>query len=303
MATQGDRMRTNTIALSTCLVLCLTLTPQIVAQDETSPVDELVVLIKDGELQARRDAIHELAKRGLDAKEAVPTLIELLEDNDPQMWYQATVTLGRIGPEAESAIPALIEKMRAHGGQRLIRTAYALSQIGAAAIPALIKQLEGDNERGREGAVRALGGMGPAAAPAIPQLIALLADDDSAIREQAAVTLGGIGTEAEDALSAVLQHESEFVRVGALKALKAIGPQSKEVVGRLHELAKSDSSTQRAATLEVLGTTSVGREQTLSLLVEALSDEDERIRQASVIGLHQSGESAASVVPKIATLL
>ena len=63
MATQGDRMRTNTIALSTCLVLCLTLTPQIVAQDETSPVDELVVLIKDGELQARRDAIHELAKQ------------------------------------------------------------------------------------------------------------------------------------------------------------------------------------------------------------------------------------------------
>jgi HEAT repeat protein len=91
------------------------------------------------------------------------------------------------------------------------------------AVPALLEALEDSDWVVRIAAIIALGELGGLASDAVPALIAELCQED--VCASAAIALGRIGPPAKnahEALSALLNHQSDFVRWCAKEALKSI---------------------------------------------------------------------------------
>src|SRR4051812_22401592 len=129
-------------------------------QPRTRTAADLVELLREPKLEARREAASGLAKLGTDAIVALTPLMGALADPDPLVRAEAAVALGRIGPLA---------------------------------LPRLTASLDDPNPRVRRGVIQSLGLLGPAAAPALPGLIAALRSDDGSIRFCAVRALGQIG--------------------------------------------------------------------------------------------------------------
>ena len=99
-------------ALASALVLALGAAAARGAE-ELPPVEKLARDLADADVNVRRDAAYELAKRGPAAKEALPALITALEDRDPQVWLEAAKALAAI--EATSRASARANNDKAEG--------------------------------------------------------------------------------------------------------------------------------------------------------------------------------------------
>ena len=174
------------------LILALLVTP-LTGQEETTSIASLIEDLKSADVETRRDAAYELARRGSAARAALAALTEGVDDGDEQVWSQSTMAIARIGPAADAAIPALLEKLGSREDQRRYRAAYALGMIGPAAREQLKESLGDESDERREGAALALYWMGEEAADLIPQLLPLLGDTDDEVRGQAVKTLGACG--------------------------------------------------------------------------------------------------------------
>ena len=83
-----------------------------IASDDDAPtIDQLIEQFEDSDLQTRRDAVYELARRGAESAAAIPALIKGLDDRDDQIWFQSALAIARIGPPAHDATAALIENL------------------------------------------------------------------------------------------------------------------------------------------------------------------------------------------------
>lgn len=155
----------------------------------------------------------------------------------------------------------------------------------------------------RIAAAQALGAIGPAAAPSVPELTQALDDRESWVRSQAAMALGEIGPAAADsapAMLAALRRAGYFeggligpslaklgpgvvpllieatherggnVRREATQALRLIGPEARQGVGRLGELARDPEGSLRIEAAYALWSVA-RRPEAISVLVEALA--------------------------------
>ena len=232
-------------------------------------IASLVDLLDDENLATRRSAIEGLGGKGAAAASALPAVIERL--SDPDLQIPAITALGKIGPAASPAVPRLIELAKRGAVTSRVAALSALTGISreaaaalpvvydslkdgdidvrAAAIPALVavesdesktiatlvRAVSDENGRVRRPAAAALSKFGERARAATPGLITMLERDNE--RGVALLSLKVIGVRSVPDLLRALSLKEPQVRVFACDQLAALGPEAKDAIPRLKELA------------------------------------------------------------------
>lgn len=187
-------------------------------------------------------------------KEAVPALRALLGDVKAPVRRAATRALGKLGGLAREAVPELIDMAKSSGEDVEARQAAvtALGEIGPAAqaaVPVLVEMLSTKNMALRCQAAAALGKLGPAAAAAVPALLECVGYVHSVpphyapssryglnLTGAALEALGRIHADAGAVLPRLrrsLSFDDEYLRIKAVKALLAYGPEAREALPEL----------------------------------------------------------------------
>ncbi len=227
--------------------------------DDLAP---LVEAIRQGDKEARVDALWELGQMEARAKPAIAVILPLLRDKDEEIRSAAMDAVKQIGSGPES-VSALMEALADEGiGSD---AAEALASVGPSAVPALAKALKKRDGQARANAIDALTQLGPKAKEAVPALIDALADDD-------------VYYAAVEALWKIKELPEEDVP--ALVAL--LRPGDKKAVG--HSEAAWQSAARQHA-MYLLGWMGWKARDAIPALVEALGDRDPALRLAAAEAL------------------
>lgn len=210
--------------------------------------------------------------------------------------------------------------------------AFGLSDYPHVVIPALIGEMNDDDEGVREDACRVLDERWPEIETVVTALTQSLGDRAARVRARAAMSLGRIGPEAQSAvpsLCELLRDPNGGVRLEALKALHSLDvPLSRELVPTLIQLMENDGGyafrysvppllaklDPEAATVGLIrmfrdenkdvrawaseSVWRIGAQDTnariiVPLLVEAMKDDDPRVRTAAAQALKRIDPEAA----------
>jgi HEAT repeat protein len=150
-------------------------------------ISMLVEGLKDSDLEVRRECLEAVGHCGADAQAALAVLRQLLADPDTKLRQRTVQLLALLGPEARVAVPELIVALK---DPRLQDDVVAtLAKVGKPAVPSLLGALKEHKGLARIGICRALGEIGPEAREARPALSSLLRDEDPAVRVAASDAL------------------------------------------------------------------------------------------------------------------
>jgi HEAT repeat protein len=163
------------------------------------------------------------------------------------------------------------------------KAAEALGRIGEEATPSLIAALNNRNVDIRLGAIEALGDIRDAAV-VVPLIYHLSGEENAEIRWAIVLTLGEIGdTEAMNALRERLSDASKYVRYGTALSLEKLNWKPRNAPEETLYLI----ALQKWERIPEIG------EEAIGPLVNALSDEDSRIRARVVETLGALGNPRA----------
>jgi HEAT repeat protein len=161
-----------------------------------------------------------------------------------------------------------------------------------AVVPALVRVLNDPDPEVRRNAILALGRIEHP--HAVGPLVGRLGDPDPGVREASAWGLGNIGEAALDQAGMPmvqrLSDPSDAVRVAAAQALAAMGATQAMVEALIEILQQRDVQARRAAVQALLG---VEARSAYAALVEAVGDEDPRVRQGAIAAIGELGENRA----------
>lgn len=277
-------------------------------QSPVVTVNDCIAALQNEDPYVRLGALHTLFQMGPEAAPATQRLCILLTDDDPNIAAGAARVLAAIGPAAESALPALEAALRDERESRLFgpvwsTAAQAMGSMGPKGIAALIALLESDDPAILRAAAYGLHFGGPAAAPAVPTLIQVLNRNDPRYRKEVIFALQGIGPPAKEAVPALITmlHSDDFhTQYWACRALAAIGPEAEPAIPVLMRLTKEGVTSVRRNAAAALGHIGpkIGPEG-VSVLLEALRDPAEAVREQAVIALGRLGSFAADAAPAI----
>lgn len=190
-----------------------------------------------------------LATDDVKAPAAIPGLLVALGDSaHPVMRQQAAYVLGLFGTTAASAVPALAASLGDTDAGVRAASAEALGRVGPDAGLAMpeLERVSGDHEPGvRLKAVEAVLNIRPPTWQSRPFFVRALADSSAIVRTAAAYSLGSLKAEAAPALAALVARLADpdaGVRGAAAFAIGEIGPPAASSLGRLREVANTDSS-------------------------------------------------------------
>ncbi len=198
-------------------------------------------------------------------------------------------------------IPSLIEAVKSDYKYIRLGAFDALARIGSQAVPVpdIIKILKDENTTFRKRAIEALGRLGPEAKEAVPVLIQALKDNE--IRSYAADTLGKIGSEAREAVPTLIKLlNNKDMRYTIPNVLGKIGATS---VPALIQALKDEDARVRSGAAFAL--TNIGAEaiEAIPALIEALKDQDRDVRQSASTALFAIGRVAKDDIPKLIEIL
>lgn len=251
--------------------------------------------LRDRDWRVAEPAVESLSQIGIPA---VPVLIEGLGDAALPVRWGSARALGAIGEGAIDAVPDLATALTDE--QVVVRwaAANALWAIGPGAgqaTAALNAALSDDQWIVRYSAARALGaiagGEDPPTEETIEALAERLTDDDSRVCEAAAFALEDIGPPARRAISALGDAATGIGRAGpgACKLIDT-GP-------AIDEVMFESGWTVRWAAVRALGVVGKGNRQALPPLSAALDDAEWQVRGVAALALGQfGGEVAAETV-------
>jgi len=187
---------------------------------------EWVMLLRTGDLPARREAAHAVGRYGRAAQPALEDLIEAIRGGDSLLRLYAVRSVGQIGEGAQSAVPVLVHLLEE---ERKYRLGLDRTEV-----------------------IRALGLIGPGAKSAIPILVQIMEQQPGkTFREEArlriermasAWALGEIGRANPEVISALRYAEQNdrdwHVRQYASESLEKITGQTQNQKVREKNLAR-----------------------------------------------------------------
>jgi len=254
--------------------------------------EELIKALRHENTDICRSAISALASPGNTA--AVSSLRELLTRDDIAVRGHAVSALIQIGDV--SIIPALIEALADDDNDIRLTSVRGLVQFGENSIPDLLKALHDKKISVSMGAASALGAIGESAKSG---LLEALQDDEEQVRFAVRTALGQIEQDPVSRLTETLEDKgiSEGMRAVAIGFLARLG--SEEAVQRLIKSYQENPSPElRVQIIEAL--VEISDTKGISVLLQALTDEDLYVRRAAIEGLG-SFELGINALPSLLT--
>jgi HEAT repeat protein len=205
-------------------------TPQVV------PI--LAKALSDEDADVRWTAAFVLEQLAASAKEAVPALSQALTDQERDVRRRALFALRALGPEAHSATSA-ITKMLVEGDDLHAEAALALLRIAVDPVAAFVETLQSARGMGRSAAENALIQLGARSVPVLTKLTK--PENELDVRRSAIRCLGRIDGQAETTVPILVRllHDKKLrIRLDAIFALGALGPQAKKAIAPLRKIAE-----------------------------------------------------------------
>jgi HEAT repeat protein len=254
-------------------------------------LDALVPLIKalsSPSAKARAAAAEVLGQLGADAKSAAGTLVQAEQDKDPDVRLWAAVSLERI---KATMSPTELQLFRVLYGSKEIAPPGALkSDLLPEEDPRrLLQQLRRADAKARAGAVLALVERGPLMVPA---LLNALTDPDEGVRDGAAEALRLITqdrADADQALVGFLKEGDPAARAAwdTTFALKGVDRASPASVPALASLAGQPPLVVRLEAIHALGAMGPDARSAVPALQAAAEDAHPVVRQAALRALRR----------------
>jgi HEAT repeat protein len=264
------------------------------AQRDDQLIDDLTAMIDDKEPAVQRQAIETIRATGPLGQRALPAVINQLGNPDNEVRLAAASMIGSHGRAATEAVPALAALLENRNTELRVVVAQTLSQLGDAARPALEKLvplLEHENVELRVAVVKTIGNLELPAKQLRPWLAKAVHDSESDVSRQAFRGIQRLGRSgniflpdlillaAEDAesrslkrvlqqfektttdpasvpeLMERLQHDSEAVKLLAIRFLGLAGVAGKDAIPALTDMLENTSSAiaeEAAAALDLI---------------------------------------------------
>jgi HEAT repeat protein len=243
-------------------------------------VKQLVSFLKDPDKPVRERVVLALEKIGATSDKNIKELVAGLKDGDPYV-RKGTITAltdpqNGIGPKL-GVVKAIVDLMKSEGGARgpggdvLGDPKFVQNGANQESVPLLLTQLQDKDEGVRAGAADALGKIGDPRA--VPVLITLMHKDTAGVRRVAIGSIALIADKSgEDALKEAIQNPND----------------------------DSEARAQAAAGLGKIATPTA-----VSTLIEALNDDDLKLRSAAVAALARAGRPVVNgpAAPQVVAVL
>ena len=255
-------------------------------------ISALIGALCDKDVEIRKSAAEALLR--MRSEESIPALVDALDDAAASVRKSCVRCLGEIG--SEKAVPALIRALQDDDALVRSSSAEALGQIGSEeAVKPLISSLQDEWFGMRLQSVLALAHI--SSKESLPGLVnALKENTDSVVRKVAADTLGIICSEqaAPALIRAVREDQNAYVRWWSAKALEEIGWQQ-AVPAWIQALLQGKAERYWSRGMDSRKSES---EQTVSVLVCAMQDEDPDVRRiaANVIREMRSDDCVPALI-------
>lgn len=246
--------------------------------------------IKDKSDKVRMQATS-LAKRF--GQEGVPVLIAALKDSNWDIRNSAVQNLQGLGREAVlEAMPGLRESLKDSPSNLRLTILQFLTQTGENAKMALpeLTDLIGDRDPlVRAATVNVLTGIGK---NAMPVLKLALGHKDSSVRASVVAALTRLAGDGVPLLRSALADEASAVRLAAADALSSLGVQAKDAAQDLEGRLQDKDSLVRLACAGALWRVTGKAEGSLRVLLEAVDDPDQPLRERAERSLAAVGAAA-----------
>jgi HEAT repeat protein len=292
-------------------VLALAIGAAAARPQDAPPVATLIEDLRSRDFDARMNAVLELERRGSEALGAVPPLLELLEANNVYLMEEALRVAWRLAPEATVVRLKALLWRRAGLGWLIERG------VPEPLVRAFVDSLGDPDPVRRQLASGALAWMGTRACAAVPALCEGLSRERHP--EALASLAGAIGAidpwSGAPALRRVAWSAAPLqVRLAAAAGLARADPSTCVTVilellgpaGRLGIPTVRDrrfSSLERERAIRALGGTGLAGLRAVPVLIEALSDPEDRERAAAARVLGEIGPPAYAAIPALERLL
>lgn len=256
-------------------------------------VPKLSEVLHDSNPRVASSAAWTLGQIGEDARTAVPSLRESLTSPYQGLRWFSAFALGAIGLEARAAVPDLTKALT--DDDEDVRRESALALVGMSSatdeqvLAVLLKTLEtpvaSRDSKLRQRALESLECLGP---KAVPDLFEALKHKQAPVRMAAAIVLARVSSLAVEAvmpqlLDALGRDDSEDavadLKVGAIRALEALGLQAQSATPYLLELLEDERKEVRAASIEALVAVAPPEEDIALSLADCLADHEPDIRR------------------------
>lgn len=245
---------------------------------EPRAIDPLIEVLKEEDYTLRMCASNALRKIGAPA---VPRLVAAFHSRSDFMRATAVDILARIGAPA---IPALIDGLKDLDPLARLSAVRTMEKINDPRLAAPLAAALKDSHPGvRASAARGLGHFAPRG---LDDMIAMARDPDLEVRKAVAESLGQIrDLKTIEPLIALLQDADDGVRSLAAESLERKG---KDALPSLLMMMKSWDHDVRHRVVHILGRTEADP-RSQKVLLAALSDHDQKVRQAAAEMLIRQG--------------
>jgi len=256
------------------------------------------------------------------SSEAIAKLKELIKSQDSGVRCAAAQALGNMGREVEPHIlclkPLLADESEdtscrslqiGGGAQRppaVLRKPIcaAISAFGLAGahryVEDMASKIDDDDWEVRLSALEALGLLGEASQVEAEKIASALEDDVYMVRAKACEVIGKIQASGQaESLKAALKDKSPSVRIGAVRALSALGHSGAVYSNDVFKLLSDSALAVQVAAIRSLGCMGEIGQCYASVIASRLNDAQAEVRLASAEALGRLGDHGAAFADEL----
>ncbi|KPA18880.1 Peptidase C14, caspase catalytic domain protein [Candidatus Magnetomorum sp. HK-1] len=316
------------------LIICLILTDSscyyewykrygIQSKDDLFKASSVPSLINalDGDYEIQIKSIEALGKIGHGAKDSLPFLIKKLPYKNNNKWKKIEEAIIKISYNNPEALPYLIKALNNEKAYNIIENTLKTIIPDNSMITLLIKSLNTDNLKDRKCIIDLVRKIKISTQDYVLELIQEINNENNNIRQFAVLELGIIGADAKKSvpfLMKALKDKKLFIRASAVESLGKIGHHAKNSIPSLLQLIANDSihnynygeitshdyynrinNNHGKVNTEIVinALCNIANKDSLTILIDALSDNNSNIRSAGALILGCMGGEATDAVP------
>jgi HEAT repeat protein len=272
--------------------------------DVPDAADVVVELLSNDDEKVRSQAVGLLPKL-MTRKRAFEAVSPLADDESPLVRAAVAHRMSELSVVPEEAEAILIKALSDTAEKVRTAAVYELCEFehgGPRAVKALVRAHNDDHWQVRKTSVRALSEMMSRVPEALDALVAATEHEQADVRDAAViqVVMAGLDPELVLGIAEEALDDPEWdVRRSAMHAFERLGPEYPEAISALIRILQGDDPRMRVLAAAMLGRAGVESTAAFDALTEALTDEDQLVREQAVKALDWIEHTLSNPEPEL----